>query len=218
MALSPLAQQRRQRLAQPEVVQGGRAQVDGGAVDVAPDLAGEALQPLDLPSGFGRDFLRVEQTFQPLEAERQAGHRLADLVVQLAGDPALFVLLRLAEAAQQVEPLRLGPLARLDVRDHAVDEARGGPLPKPRRSPGQAHPARHRTSLKDPELHIEGLAFGEASPHLRRHPLPVAGVDRPEGDVGIRGHFAPLRHLRFPTQELGGASGGRHGLLGRIPP
>ncbi len=56
----------------------------------------------------------------------QAGYSVPcpDLIVQFAGgDPALLVLLGLAEAAEQVKPFRLCPLARLDVRYDAVDKA-----------------------------------------------------------------------------------------------
>ena len=56
-------------------------------------------------------------------------HRLADLVVQFAGDAAPLVLLRQRHAAKQVQPLCLSLLAPGDVGDHAVQDGMGWPGP-----------------------------------------------------------------------------------------
>ncbi len=110
---------------EPEVVERRRPEADGEVVHGPAQLVGDALD--DVEPRQGRRGERFGVADAP-DRQGQGREELADRVVQLAGDPAAFVLLRGDEAAEEVGPGgdRLAALG--DVLEEPAEPGGRGPL------------------------------------------------------------------------------------------
>jgi hypothetical protein len=110
------------RLFQPEIIERARAQIGGGTMQVAADIRRQLAQSMH---PFGQRLVLpvpLDHLFEPLEPERQARHGLSDLIMQFARDMPALILLRLRQSPEQCDVLCIRLLAKIYVRDDALNE------------------------------------------------------------------------------------------------
>src|SRR6266511_1756922 len=105
--------QRPQRAHQPQMLQQLRPQLLRDTADLLKAAPDRLLGVSKLPPAF-----RHDRILQPRQQHQHPGHGLPDLVVQLAGDPLAFGLLRRHRPTAALAPLRLQPLQHLVERRH----------------------------------------------------------------------------------------------------
>ena len=101
----------RERALQPEVFERLGPELPGDSADVLGALAGRLAQLVEL----GPEVIR-DPRGEAFDLEHHAGQRLADLVVELARDPASLTLLDEQRAPCAVAPLELEPVEHLVER------------------------------------------------------------------------------------------------------
>ena len=109
-----------QRGDEAELVEDGRPQLPGQKVDVSADLLRQGERFIDV----GARRRRIAARLMALEREAQRGELLSELIVQIARDPAAFVLLGTDEPVEQIGHGFLGSL----VAAHLSLELRGALL------------------------------------------------------------------------------------------
>jgi hypothetical protein len=96
-AVAPVPSGGHERPFEPQIVECGRSKVRGCTMNVPTDVARDGFEPAHMdPCGLVADV--VQHFVKRIQSKQKACHGLADLIMKLQGDPALFSFLRCGKA------------------------------------------------------------------------------------------------------------------------